>query len=402
MDKQQTGDSRKSILIIDDIQENLQFLVTLLQREGYRVRPTRDGLRGLVTAQTELPDLILLDIKMPEIDGIEVCRQLKANERTRDIPVIFLSALTDVADKVQGFEVGAVDYVTKPIEEAELLARVNTHLTLRSPLVNEMEMERHRALAQMVAGVAHELNTPLGIAHTAADMIVKRLQDRKLQTTLAQEPELVRNLDKMVRAADLLTRNLAQAHKLVQNFKMISVNQLTDEPVTVLLPELVTEIVELYAINAQQASLSITVCNQLTGDNQTWIGYPAHLTQILMNLLLNIAQHAYPNGYGGAVEIRITSAFFDEQPGFALDIQDWGVGIAPEHMNRVFEPFFTTGRLHGGTGLGLSIVHSIVTSALKGHIEISSRLAEETIVHLTLPQCVTDGKEDDLLTVNSA
>src|SRR5690606_12084497 len=141
-----------SILIIDDIQENLRLLVTLLQKEGYRVRPTRDGPRGLATAQAEVPDLILLDVKIPGMDGYEVCRHLKADERTREMPVIFLSALADVEDKLRGFEAGAVDYVTKPIEEAELLARVNTHLALRSMLQNATEMERHRALVQMVAG----------------------------------------------------------------------------------------------------------------------------------------------------------------------------------------------------------------------------------------------------------
>ncbi|MEZ4866016.1 MAG: hybrid sensor histidine kinase/response regulator [Caldilineaceae bacterium] len=393
MDNNVAGDKRKNILIIDDRQENLQLLVTLLQREGYRVRPTRDGGRGLITAQTELPDLILLDVKMPDIDGYEVCRRLKANERTRDIPVIFLSALADTQDKVRGFEAGAVDYVTKPIEEVELLARVNTHLALRSLLVNEMEMERHRALAQMVAGVAHELNTPLGIAYTAADMIVKRLQDPKLAAVLSQEPTLVRNLDKMSRAADLLMRNLTQAHKLVQNFKMISVNQLTDKPEPVVLPQLVEEIVELFEISARQAKLTISIQAALGECDPTWVGYPSYLTQVLMNLLSNIVQYAYPAGEGGCVEIYITTAIMDDLPGFTLRVRDHGRGIAPDQLERVFEPFFTTGRLHGGTGLGLAIVHSIVTTAFRGHIHIDSALGQGTTVHLTFPQNVTEAAD---------
>ncbi|MCB0163792.1 MAG: response regulator [Anaerolineae bacterium] len=121
----------QTILIIDDKQDNLRLLVDILKRRTYLVRPTRNAYQGLMIAQQEKPDLILLDIKMPEMDGYEVCRQLKADEQTNEIPIIFLSALDDVNDKLQAFEVGGVDYVSKPFHEAELLARIETHLTLR-------------------------------------------------------------------------------------------------------------------------------------------------------------------------------------------------------------------------------------------------------------------------------
>ena len=121
----------QTILIIDDIQANLRLLVNILRNQGYQVRPTRSPYQGSIISQQEAPDLILLDIKMPEIDGYEVCRQLKADEQTRDIPVIFLSALDEVFDRLRAFDVGGVDYVSKPFEEAELIARIKTHLTLR-------------------------------------------------------------------------------------------------------------------------------------------------------------------------------------------------------------------------------------------------------------------------------
>ncbi|MEZ4620076.1 MAG: response regulator [Caldilineaceae bacterium] len=120
MNSKPINDKRQSILIADDL-ESLQLLVTLLQ-QGY-ARPSRGSLRGLVTAQTELPDLILLSMSTCRRWTVELCRRLKANDRTRDIPIIFLSALADTEDKLRGFPTGAVDYVTKPIEEAELLAR---------------------------------------------------------------------------------------------------------------------------------------------------------------------------------------------------------------------------------------------------------------------------------------
>lgn len=121
----------QAILIIDDKHDNLRLLVNILKNRTYIVRPTRNAYQGLMIAQQEAPDLILLDIKMPEMDGYEICRQLKADERTRNIPIIFLSALDNVNDKLQAFEAGGVDYVSKPFHEAELLARIETHLTLR-------------------------------------------------------------------------------------------------------------------------------------------------------------------------------------------------------------------------------------------------------------------------------
>ncbi|GAB4442231.1 MAG: hypothetical protein Kow0031_24310 [Anaerolineae bacterium] len=120
-----------TLLIVDDTPTNLALLFKALEREGYRVLVNTSGEAALHTAQKILPDIIMLDVMMPGIDGFETCQRLKSNPATADIPVIFLTALTDTVDKVKGFRLGAVDYVTKPIEMAELLARVKTHLTLR-------------------------------------------------------------------------------------------------------------------------------------------------------------------------------------------------------------------------------------------------------------------------------
>lgn len=119
------------ILIVDNTTANLRLLSDLLSQRGYNVRAVTSGKMALTTTQASPPDLILLDICMPEIDGYEVCQQLKANAQTRDVPVIFISALDEILDKVKAFEIGAVDYITKPFHFAEVLARVATHLTLR-------------------------------------------------------------------------------------------------------------------------------------------------------------------------------------------------------------------------------------------------------------------------------
>ena len=155
-----------NILAVDDTPENLRLLMGILVEQGYRVRPVPSGTRALATIQLEPPDLILLDIKMPDMSGYEVCEQLKADERTRDIPVIFLSALDKVEDKVKGFEVGGVDYITKPFQVEEVLARVETHLTLqrlqKALEENNAALEaKNKELKDLAHIISHDLKAPL-------------------------------------------------------------------------------------------------------------------------------------------------------------------------------------------------------------------------------------------------
>jgi response regulator RpfG family c-di-GMP phosphodiesterase len=137
--------NKATILAVDDTPDSLRLLTTLLKAERYEVRSAINGEIALSSAIANLPDLILLDIRMPGLDGFEVCRRLKAAPETRDVPVIFLSAATETADKVRGFEMGAVDYVGKPYQRDELLARVRTHLELSSLRHHLEEMAQERA-----------------------------------------------------------------------------------------------------------------------------------------------------------------------------------------------------------------------------------------------------------------
>jgi len=131
MGNDQTNTPKANILVVDDTPDNLRLLMEILAEQGYNVRLAPNGPRALASVQVVPPDLILLDIRMPNMSGYEVCKQLKADERTRDIPVIFLSALGEVADKLKGFEVGGVDYITKPFQPQEVLARVQTHTRIQ-------------------------------------------------------------------------------------------------------------------------------------------------------------------------------------------------------------------------------------------------------------------------------
>ncbi|MBC8344443.1 MAG: response regulator [Bacteroidetes bacterium] len=142
--------SKGNILIVDDTPENLRLLTNLLKRQGYSVRPVLNGRLAITGAQGLPPDLILLDVKMPGIDGYEVCQQLKSNEATSAIPVIFISALSDTVDKLKGFSVGGVDFITKPFQEYEVLARVETHIALQK-VQNELEsknLQLHKEIAE--------------------------------------------------------------------------------------------------------------------------------------------------------------------------------------------------------------------------------------------------------------
>ncbi|MBD2175405.1 PleD family two-component system response regulator [Pseudanabaena sp. FACHB-1998] len=122
---------KEYILVVDDTPPNLQLLLTMLTRKGYEARGVNDGSSALLTLEKDLPELVLLDINMPNMNGFQVCQHLKSNELTRDIPVIFISARDEVLDKVQAFSVGGVDYITKPFQIAEVLARIENQLTLR-------------------------------------------------------------------------------------------------------------------------------------------------------------------------------------------------------------------------------------------------------------------------------
>ncbi|MEZ0371955.1 MAG: response regulator, partial [Candidatus Sericytochromatia bacterium] len=164
----QTGHlAHATLLMVDDNPKNLDLIGEIFKASGCRLLLCKSGERGLALAQQARPDLILLDVMMPGIDGYETCRQLKQNPETRDIPVLFLSALADAVNKVKGFEAGAVDFVSKPFDIAELLARVNTHLELKRAREelqawNQALLRLQQEKDEFLDRVTHDLKNPLG------------------------------------------------------------------------------------------------------------------------------------------------------------------------------------------------------------------------------------------------
>ena len=195
-------DTGKNILVVDDTIENIQVLGTMLRDQGFQVNAAQNGKQALDMVGAVRPDLILLDVMMPEMDGFEACRRLKGDVNTRDIPIIFLTAKVESEDVVQGFEVGAVDYVTKPFNKAELLQRVRTHLELKdarekaeralvdlqSAQDQLVQSEKLAALGKLTSGIAHEINTPMGAVSSSAD-VLSRCAD-KIRELVSQSTSL--------------------------------------------------------------------------------------------------------------------------------------------------------------------------------------------------------------------
>jgi signal transduction histidine kinase len=254
----------------------------------------------------------------------------------------------------------------------------------------EAEVARNRSLAQMVAGVAHELNTPLGIANTAADVIENRCRGEELSERLRADAATRAILDDLVEASGLVRRSVLRAHTLVQTFKQMSVHQLPDRQEPIDVGELVAEVVDLFKLNARRVKVMVRVEDRRTDRQNACTGSPSSLTQVLLNLLSNVERYAYPEGGGGVAEISMATAEVGGSAGVALTVRDFGRGIPPDQQSQVFEPFFTTGRGRGGTGLGLAIVYNLVTSALGGRVWIDSEPGQGTAVTVEMP-CTSRG-----------
>jgi two-component system, NtrC family, sensor kinase len=217
--------SEKSILIVDDMPINLKLLMNILVQSGYDVRPATSGRQAIEAIGARLPDLILLDIAMPEMDGYEVCQSLKQDPHTAEIPVIFISAANEVMDKVRAFQVGGVDYITKPFQVEEVLARIETQFSIRdlqlqlqaqndqlTQTITQLKAtqtqlvlsEKMAVLGQLVASVAHEMNTPLGVIRASVNTTDEFLSRRFFQFPIvlnSLSPDLQALLLQMVNTA---------------------------------------------------------------------------------------------------------------------------------------------------------------------------------------------------------
>ncbi len=356
-----------TILVVDDTDANLRLLTAMLRDNGYKVRPVSSGEMALRVIEAKAPDLVLLDINMPEMDGYEVCRRLKADPRWRDIPVLFISALTDTADKVRAFQAGGVDYVGKPFQFEEVAARVRTHLELRrKELALEANLARLQELEQqrdtLTHMIAHDMRSPLLAVQVSVDLLGDAIPQGDAESAL------------LLATAK---RGAAQVVEMVS--QMLDVSRLESGKL-----ELKREPTDL----AELARESIGTLRALAAARTLGLDAPAPvpaeadrdlLRRVVVNLLANAIKFTPPAG-----TITVAVHLADGRP--RLAVTDDGPGIPPDQHDRIFEKFGQTaaGARRGGSGLGLTFCKMAV-EAHGGTIGFDSALGHGTTFWFSLP-----------------
>ena len=332
---------KPSILIIDDGPTNLHVLEKILRPEKYETILASDGIKGLELAQSEIPDLILLDIMMPQINGFEVCKRLKQDPVTQDIPVIFISAIHEISEKVKGFRIGGVDYITKPIQREEVVARVDVHLNLKRS--REALTNANAAKDRLMAIIGHDLRGPLGSLMQALDMLIKFDDQLDKQKRLDMMAEL-HNSSK--RIFNLLENTLCWARS--------QRGDILYQPANLEIKTIIDDNIRLLGDLAEDKAI------RLNCDVHEALSVYADknmLTIVLRNLISNALKFTPEAG-----KVKVTAVV--KQEFVEIAVVDNGVGISSENRAKLFdlENHFTTfGTMNErGSGLGLLLCKEFV------------------------------------------
>lgn len=358
---------RGSILTVDDTPDNLRLLSTVLSRQGFQVRKALDGQQAIASTHAKLPDLILLDIKMPEMNGYEVCQSLKADPQTAEVPIIFISALDDVFDKVTAFAVGGADYITKPFQEAEVLARVENQIRLRrlrQQLKDQnKELTRsNRELEQFAYIVSHDLQQPLQSVTGYATLLL-------VQYAATLDVEAQDYLNQMVEAGERMQRliqNLLTYAKLGQAEQALEWVDCSD---------VVQQAVDNLRGAIAERAIELT-CEPLPQIK----GIETYLIQLFQNLLSNAVKFSRPG-----VQPRITIFATQTDEDWLFAVQDNGMGMPAAQLQHIFEVFQRLPATQNlpGRGIGLATCKKIVDHH-QGKIWVDSQLNVGTTFYFTL------------------
>ncbi|NEO84126.1 MAG: response regulator [Spirulina sp. SIO3F2] len=419
-----------TILIVDDNPTNLAVLSEAIAPAGWEVLVAIDGASSIEQAAYANPDLILLDVMMPQLDGFETCSRLKQNPKTEDIPVIFMTALNDANEKVKGLSLGAVDYITKPFNKEEVIARVKIHLKLRqltqtleqkvderTKQLNQtveqlkqsqlqvIQSEKLSSLGQLVAGIGHEINNPISFVDGNLEHLEDYIDDLIEHLDLYEEeiPESPTAVAEHAEDIDLpyLREDLPQVlqsmrvgtQRIVNISHSLRVFARADQTNKV-----------LFNVEDGLKSTLLILNHRLKANNERpefqihcdfgnvpeLKCYPGQLNQVFMNLLANAIdaldeQIATAPTANLAPQITIRTSQLDEKNCLKIQISDNGPGMSAQTQAQVFDYMFTTKPVGKGTGLGLSICQQIIAQQHGGKLTVQSELGQGTTFTIVLP-----------------
>ncbi|MEM6285258.1 MAG: hybrid sensor histidine kinase/response regulator [Chloroflexota bacterium] len=365
----------EDILIVNENPDDLRLLLVALDGRGHITRMAENGAFALQSAFEKPPHLVLVDVNLPRLDGYEVCKQLKDNPITRDVPVIFISTNNELFDKVLAFEVGAVDFISRPFEIPEVMARIETQLTLyrqRKEIEALRDNERAhyeemtRIKDQYVQMASHDLKTPLSVivGHTSLLQRSPHITDERDRESLEGIVEATETMRRLIR--DLL--DLAKIEAGVgMELEPISVN------------DMLKGCVFAFQYNAEEKQIKLEVT--LLKKDRVIVADHDRMVQVLSNLISNAIKYTPGGGH-------VTVIACIEDHALRVDVADDGIGIPPEDIPHIFERFYrvnsTVHRAQKGTGLGLSITKAIVEQ-LGGTISAKSEPDTGTRFRILLP-----------------
>ncbi|WP_414572617.1 response regulator [Nostoc sp. CCY 9925] len=410
------------ILIVDDNPTNLSLLCEALNSEGFRFRVAVDGESAIAQVERNQPELILLDVQMPGIDGFETCRRLKANPVSQNIPIIFTTALADTDSKTKGFSLGAVDYIPKPFAQEEVIARVRVHLQLKQltqsleqkvsdrtralqqAQVQLVQQEKLSTLGELVAGIGHEINNPVNFIssnipplqeYIAAITELLLLYQQEYPNPTAKITTAIENLDldfvleditKILNSLELGSERIRNLSNSLRNFSRSDSDAKISADLHQGLDSTLMILQHRLKASSDRSRIEVIKNYGVLPQVNCYLG---QMNQVFMNILANAVDaldEAIVQGKISNVipQIQITTAIDSEQLA-VIRIADNGIGIPERLKKRLFEPLFTTKTVGKGTGLGLSIAYEIVVEKHKGVLEVNSQPGMGTEFIIKIP-----------------
>ena len=380
-------DARKRVLVVDDNVDIVRVIERILTKEGYAVETAHDGEAGLEAARKSQPDLMLLDVMMPKIDGLDVCRALKSNPETSGIMIILVTGRGSLGHLVEGLEAGADDYIPKPFHIPELVARTRSALRVkglndkleaqnRQLILSQTQLvhkEKMATIGLLASGIAHEFNNIMaGICGYAQ---------------LAERSEKYR--DKLVQVAKTQAQRAFEITNSLSTYNRASTGT-TDSNVG----EILDSALCLVTKELQRTGVQLT--KRLEPNLQVKVS-PGQLQEVVLNLLINAIQSIDGDRRG----ITVTASAADGDR-VCIEVIDTGVGIDKESLSQIFAPFYTTkgalgGGSQGGTGLGLTVCYNVIQSH-SGEITVDSTPGEGTAFRILLPRSRRTAPEQQVQT----